>query len=91
MFKLLCQGQHLPQVPFALLSGDFVTDEQLVEDWLKNHGTPLFIKPSNSGSSLGITKIDKLEDFKRAYELALYYDKKILLEKGLVHPKEIEV
>lgn len=91
VFKLLCQGQHLPQVPFALLSGDFPTDEQLVEDLLKNYGAPLFIKPANSGSSLGITKIDKLEDFKQAYELALHYDKKILLEKGLVHPKEIEV
>lgn len=91
VFKLLCQGQHLPQVPFALLSGDFPTDEQLVEDLLKNYGVPLFIKPANSGSSLGITKIDKLEDFKQAYELALHYDKKILLEKGLVHPKEIEV
>lgn len=50
---------------------------------------PMFVKPSNSGSSVGITKADNLEELKKAIEYASKYDKKILVEQGLVG-KEVE-
>lgn len=51
---------------------------------------PLFVKPSNMGSSVGITKVKKEEDLKAAIETALKYDSKILIEEG-IDARELEV
>lgn len=50
---------------------------------------PMFIKPSNSGSSVGINKADNIEELKNAIEYAAKFDKKILIEEGLIG-KEVE-
>ena len=50
---------------------------------------PMFIKPSNSGSSVGINKANDLEELKSAIEYAAKFDKKILIEQGLIG-KEVE-
>ena len=55
----------------------------------KNLEYPMFIKPSNSGSSVGINKAHNFEELKKYIEYAAKYDKKILIEQGLVG-KEIE-
>ncbi|NLY11446.1 MAG: D-alanine--D-alanine ligase [Firmicutes bacterium] len=53
-------------------------------------GYPCFVKPANFGSSVGITKVSKSQDLEKAIELALSYDRKIVIEKGLEKPREIE-
>lgn len=50
---------------------------------------PMFVKPSNSGSSVGINKAHNIQDLKNAIEYAAQYDRKILIEQGLVG-KEVE-
>lgn len=45
---------------------------------------PMFIKPSNSGSSVGINKAKNFEELKNAVEYASKFDKKILVEQGIV-------
>ena len=50
---------------------------------------PMFIKPSNSGSSVGINKANNIEELKSAIEYAAKFDSKILIEEGLVG-KEVE-
>lgn len=50
---------------------------------------PMFIKPSNSGSSVGINKANNIGELKDAIEYASRFDKKILIEEGLVG-KEVE-
>ena len=50
---------------------------------------PMFIKPSNSGSSVGITKVDKFEELKNAILEASKYDKKIIIEEG-INGREVE-
>ena len=50
---------------------------------------PMFIKPSNSGSSVGINKANDIEELKNAIEYAAKFDKKILIEEGLIG-KEVE-
>jgi len=49
----------------------------------------MFIKPSNSGSSVGINKANNIEELKEAIEYAAKFDKKILIEQGLIG-KEVE-
>lgn len=50
---------------------------------------PMFIKPSNSGSSVGINKAKNLEDLKKHIEYAAKFDTKILVEQGIIG-REVE-
>lgn len=50
---------------------------------------PMFVKPSNSGSSVGINKVNDIEELKKAIEFASKYDKKVLIEQGIIG-REIE-
>lgn len=53
-------------------------------------GYPVFIKPANAGSSLGITKVDQEEDLQTALEFALNYDTKVIVEETIVG-RELEI
>ena len=50
---------------------------------------PMFVKPSNSGSSVGITKANSVDELIKAINEAAKYDNKILIEQGIVG-KEVE-
>lgn len=50
---------------------------------------PLFIKPANLGSSIGIAKAVDRDTLISAVETALAFDKKVLIEKGLDKPVEV--
>ena len=63
--------------------------ETIVEKIINNLKFPMFIKPSNSGSSVGINKAKNKEELKNAIEYASKYDDKILIEEG-IDGKEIE-
>ena len=50
---------------------------------------PMFVKPSNSGSSVGVKKATNLEELKKCIEYAASFDKKVLVEQG-IDAREIE-
>ena len=50
---------------------------------------PLFVKPSNGGSSVGVTKVKRREDLSGAVELAFRYDERVLVEEG-IDARELE-
>ena len=68
---------------------EIVELEKVVEKINNNLKYPMFIKPSNSGSSVGINKANDIEELKNAIEYAAKFDKKILIEEGLIG-KEVE-
>ncbi|MBI4428201.1 MAG: D-alanine--D-alanine ligase [Ignavibacteriales bacterium] len=51
---------------------------------------PMFVKPANLGSSIGITKAHNREELIKAIQLAGEYDRKLLVEKGIENAREIE-
>ena len=53
-------------------------------------GFPIFVKPANAGSSVGISKAKNLEELEAACEKAFEHDKKLVLEEGVVG-MEVEV
>ena len=55
----------------------------------KELGFPMFIKPSNSGSSVGINKSHNLEELKEHIEYASQFDEKILIEEN-INGREVE-
>ncbi len=52
-------------------------------------GPVLFVKPSNTGSSVGITRVESLNEYQAAVELAFRYDDKVLVEEAITG-REIE-
>lgn len=50
---------------------------------------PIFVKPSNSGSSVGITKVKTKQELSSAIEYAARYDSKVIIEQG-INAREIE-
>jgi D-alanine-D-alanine ligase len=54
-------------------------------------GLPLFVKPSNLGSSVGISKAKDVEGLRDAIALAAEFDRKIVIEAAVPHAREIEV
>lgn len=63
--------------------------DEVVEKISSNLKYPMFIKPSNSGSSVGINKANNNKELKDSIEYAAKFDRKILIEEGLVG-KEVE-
>lgn len=52
-------------------------------------GIPMFIKPANMGSSVGITKVTSEKEFSKAVKTAFEFDTKIVIEKNIAG-REIE-
>jgi D-alanine-D-alanine ligase len=76
--KLVWQSAGLPVPEFAVLDGasDFAAVEQRL-------GLPLFVKPANEGSSIGISKVKQAGALKAAYDIAARYDSCVLAERYL--------
>ena len=68
---------------------NIMTLDETTKSIEKNLKYPLFIKPSNSGSSVGINRATNNEELKEYIEYASKFDEKILIEQGIVG-KEVE-
>jgi D-alanine-D-alanine ligase len=94
VFKTFLAGHNINQVnyDFIDLRGKKQCD---VESWMEKirnkFELPVYIKPSNSGSSVGINKVTDFKNLKKAIKEAARHDDKIVAEQGLVNPREIEV
>lgn len=54
-------------------------------------GLPLFVKPANLGSSIGISRVDDLEQLPAAMDEAFEHDRRVLVEEGVVGARELEI
>ena len=64
-------------------------DRQAVLDEAEKLGYPVFVKPANLGSSIGVSRADDREGLIDSLELAFDYDRRVLVEKGLDKPIEL--
>lgn len=60
-----------------------VNDSIYFDDVVKELSLPFFVKPNQSGSSLGVSKVNKAEEFEKALQNAFTQDKDILIESFL--------
>ncbi|MFA6080393.1 MAG: D-alanine--D-alanine ligase family protein [Candidatus Gracilibacteria bacterium] len=82
----------LKQLPFyAFNAYDWKTNQTAVIGGIEALGYPVFVKPANMGSSVGISKVKSSEALVAAIEEAIVYDTRIVVEKGLNRPREIEL
>ena len=86
--KKVFASEGLRQTPYiAFTDADPV--EEIIEKACSELQFPMFVKPSNMGSSVGITKAHDREELKDAIALASKYDSRLLIEQG-VDAREIE-
>jgi len=83
--KRLCIHAGLPILPYAV-----VRHPEHAPALARRLGRPLFVKPARMGSSVGVSKVTKPAELMPAVREAFRYDDKIVLEKGIPAPREIE-
>jgi D-alanine-D-alanine ligase len=95
--KRLFAAAGLPQTPYCtLLRSEWRADparcRKLIEKTLTY---PLFVKPANLGSSVGISKVHDRSALSAAMDLAAGFDRKVIVEQGVggpgAKPRELEV
>jgi len=72
-----------------IYQGMSLTKEEIIKTIHEKIKYPLFVKPANSGSSIGVTKVTKQEELEEAMDKALKTDHRILIEEGIIG-REIE-
>ncbi len=87
VMKRLLRDANIPIGKFIVLrSSESIPDFQKVKDEL---GLPFFVKPANMGSSVGVSKIHDVAEYKEGIAKAFEFDTKIILEE-YIKGREIE-
>lgn len=91
VMKTLFKEAGLPVVPFMLVRrADWEYSPETVQKHiLQTFTLPLFVKPANLGSSVGISKVKEATALPAALTLASQYDRRLLVEQG-VDCRELE-
>ena len=76
--KQVWQGSELPTAPYRIVSKDSDLNEIV-----GSIGLPFIIKPVHEGSSIGMSKVEKIEDFAEAIAKAAVHDAVVMAEKWI--------
>jgi D-alanine-D-alanine ligase len=88
--KRLLRDAGLPVVDFQVVTAAaFRADARVCTERAGELGYPLFVKPANAGSSVGVSRVREPAALEAAVREALRFDRKVLLERG-VDAREIE-
>lgn len=92
MTKYILQAAGIPQVPYVpVLENVWKENPKKVFDQCEGSLLyPMFIKPANMGSSVGISKAENREELQNALHEAYKYDRRAIVEQG-IEAREIEV
>ncbi len=93
VMKTLFVARGLPVCAWAFESRRRVLAEPgaVADDLAARLGLPVFVKPANLGSSVGISKARTIDELVEALKLAADYDRKVVVEAAVPHAREIEV
>ena len=85
MMKQFFRGADLPVLPgIGVTRTRYLSEPKSVfEEVEKELGYPVFVKPANLGSSIGVSRADDRESLEDSLELAFEYDRRVLIEAGL--------
>ena len=94
MMKSVLAAHGIPQVPYQLVTrSEFAARPEDVVSRVLSLGFPVFVKPANLGSSVGISKARDGTELRVALRLALELDRRVIVEAqaGGSKPREVEV
>jgi D-alanine-D-alanine ligase len=91
VMKRLLVAAKLPVLPYLTLRrARFERSRDAELEALGQLGLPLFVKPANLGSSVGVSRVTERAALAAAVTHAFEFDDKIVIEAGLERPREIE-
>ncbi|APR84342.1 D-alanine--D-alanine ligase [Minicystis rosea] len=91
VMKRLLTAAEIPILPFVTVRRpEWDRSQGNVLDRAAALGFPLFVKPANLGSSVGVRRVKTRADLPSAIDHAFEFDTKIVIEAGLERPREIE-
>lgn len=92
VMKQLFEHRGLPQLPYiSFLRSEYEKYEGNIIKLVKDKLTyPVFVKPANLGSSVGISKCNNEDELKSGIEEAFQFDRKLVIEQG-INAREVEV
>ena len=91
VMKVLFIARGLPVCPWhGFVRPEWDRDRSGVLKQIETLGLPVFVKPANLGSSVGISKVKTREELVPAIELALQFDRKVVVEAAVPNAREIE-
>ncbi|MCX6545464.1 MAG: D-alanine--D-alanine ligase [Acidobacteria bacterium] len=93
VMKTLFAARGLPTAAYVVIKRrDWLTDrERVIADLMQRFALPVFVKPANLGSSVGISKAKDRAGLEHALDLAAQYDRKLVIEAAVPNAREIEV
>jgi D-alanine-D-alanine ligase len=80
VMKRVCRERMLPVVDYVVLT----REKQGIAEACERLPFPMFVKPANLGSSVGISKARDRKELEAAVALAAQYDRKIIIERGII-------
>lgn len=89
--KRVLRSAGVPVVPWvAVTRADLARNRDLWERRIRSLDLPVFVKPNEAGSSVGVTKVSRWEDLDAALDTAFAEDRLVLVEQAVVG-RELEV
>ncbi|MCI8342438.1 MAG: D-alanine--D-alanine ligase [Firmicutes bacterium] len=82
--KIIAKNAKIRQAEYLVFFREDICKKSVITKIEKKIGYPCFIKPSNAGSSVGITKAHNQEELRDGLTLAAGHDRKIVVEKNVV-------
>ena len=91
--KLVFKARGLPQADYLVaIRSDWLSNRaKVAADVAAQLGYPVFVKPANLGSSVGISKVKSEGALADAIDLAAEFDRKIVIEAAVPNAREIEI
>ncbi|RZU03486.1 D-alanine--D-alanine ligase [Kribbella rubisoli] len=90
--KVVFQAAGLEVTPYVVIRDrDWTRDQDACREAVDALGYPVFVKPCRGGSSLGISKVNSLDELDEAVAVARAHDPKVIVEASAKSPREIEV
>ena len=91
VMKILFSARGLPVCAWhGFVRAEWDRDRDAVLKTLETLGLPVFVKPANLGSSVGISKVKTRAELVPAIETALAFDRKVVVEAAVPNAREIE-
>lgn len=89
--KRVLRDTGIPVVPWIVVQRHRwnTNRDEIIKNIMDDFSLPLFVKPSNAGSSVGVRKVKSYDELESAIDFALKYDMKALVEEG-IDAREIE-
>lgn len=81
MSKIMFSHAGIPQTEYMCVTKENIDFGELQKEVEERFGYPVFIKPANGGSSVGIYKVKDKRTFKNAVLNAFAYDRKVIIEE----------